>query len=346
MTTNLVGSVKEFQAGFQSRLRSMVSLPHHSDLVVLAGQTASDPTLHSALGMDLDAALGRLKADEEGLMIRRGAAAPGDAKTVDYLLEVGASGLTTVQYDDRGDWVVQYNPLREFRPPGVARKVEPVIRLNVQHGARTFADSDLRRECFWCGDLAGRDTGLFYNKYPLSKYHTLVVPQNEPPKPQYLEAEDFGWLWKCASTLLPNLPGAAIGFNSYGAGASINHLHAQLILAPARLPILATDWSHNGGDRPYPLPVSVHDSEASAWQWIDCRQQKELGAYNLLFSARRVFCFARRHAYEYKPADWTSGFAFFELCGIFPVSTQNIFATLSPGAIEAEFERLRPDEQS
>ena len=104
----------------------------------------------------------------------------------------------------------------------------------------------MEKEIFWSGTLEGKRVDLYYNKYPFTQGHGLLVPEREQENPQLLTESYHHYLCQTASAMATTLPGSGFGYNSYGAYASVNHLHFQMFLREQPFPIEQPQWSHNG----------------------------------------------------------------------------------------------------
>ena len=87
--------------------------------------------------------------------------------------------------------------------------------------------------------------------------------------------------WQLLDSLGDTLRGVGVGYNSYGAFASVNHLHFQLFERPEPLPVESMRWRHTGGAEAYPAPCIVADSAAAAWEIVR-EFHHRAQAYNLV----------------------------------------------------------------
>ena len=77
---------------------------------------------------------------------------------------------------------------------------------------------------------------LLYNKFPFVDLHSLLVPRRLENAPQFLHRHHHEAAWAMTLALGETLPGVGLGYNSFGAFASVNHLHFQLFLRPDSQP--------------------------------------------------------------------------------------------------------------
>jgi hypothetical protein len=242
--------------------------------------------------------------------------ASDDLQVFSQLARIGLGGLKTTEFRFLGPWELQFNLLRSLRPPRMASVVADTLSLPFNPDGFHFNRPYLRKEIFWHGWLAGRDGALFFNKYPFVDLHGLLVPEPNRMHPQFLREEDLEYLWHVTEVLQGSLPGVGFGYNSFGAGASVNHLHFQMFLRPRDLPVTHSQWCHNGGSMDYPAGCHRFDSVRDAWSFINGLHQRET-SYNLLALQGSLYCFPRRRQGSYYPEDWSGSLAWYEMAGGF-----------------------------
>jgi diadenosine tetraphosphate (Ap4A) HIT family hydrolase len=206
--------------------------------------------------------------------------------------------------------------------------------------AFNFDQPGLEKERFWSGVFSAREASLFYNKFPFARLHALLVPDQRKCLVQFLEESDHQWAWRFAEQCA-HLTGFGLGYNSFGAFASENHLHFHLLLESDSLPVTRPEWTHNGGHKPYPTLCARFDSCQNAWEWLSDVHVRGL-AYNLLYQPGRVYCFPRKLQGTFVPAPWTSGFAYYEMAGAMIVPESQDYESLTEADIENEFVKLHP----
>lgn len=197
----------------------------------------------------------------------------------------------------------------------------------------------LRKECFWSGELQGREVELLYNKFPFVDFHALLVPQREHDAPQFLTHDDHRYMCRLCEELGATLDGVGFGYNAYGAFSSVNHLHFQMFLRSQPLPVQLTQWLHNGGTVSYPSRVEHFDNAEDAWGYIEVLHQSEQ-SYNLLYLPGEIYCLPRLQQGTYSHNDWTAGFAWYEMCGGMVCFRQEDYDQLTEEMISGEFSRL------
>jgi len=210
------------------------------------------------------------------------------------LMAMGFHAVTPTEFRRAGPWELQYNPLRALRPARASgQKIETVTPPPFNPAGFQFNKPFLRPEILWQGTLRGHPLRLLFNKFPFARLHGLLAPDPEAGLPQKLTQEWHHAVWHLTRDLAANLPGLGIAYNSYGAQASVNHLHFQTFVRDEPLPLFDPIWRHNGGDTPYPADCHVFDSAIDAWLHIESLHQANT-AYNLIYTPGRLFCLPRR----------------------------------------------------
>lgn len=224
-------------------------------------------------------------------------------------------------------WEVQFNPVRALRPERMSGvRVEGCMRpfdACAFHFNKPFLD----KEVLWQGELAGKPVRLLYNKFPFAPLHGLLVPEAEQQRPQFLTPELHDWAWRVARETAAALPGFCLAYNSYGAFASVNHLHFQICVRDTPLPV-------QGDTRHYPLSVRRHTDTRAAWLDLDALHATAT-AYNLIYAGEDLFLLPRARQGEVALPPWSGGFGWSEMAGVFTVSTRDDFAALEAGALAA-----------
>jgi hypothetical protein len=129
-----------------------------------------------------------------------------------------------------------------------------------------------------------------------------------------------------------------LGYNAYGAFASVNHLHLQLFVRDRPLPAEALDWAHNGGETPYPARCEAFGEVEAAWRRLDALHELE-EPYNLLYRPGRLYLWPRLRQGTYTPAPWATGHAWYEMAGGATVFTRDDYERLDADAIRGELAR-------
>ena len=238
-----------------------------------------------------------------------------------------------------GPWEVQFNQLRSFRPKRITTQVPQSLHVPFDEEGFHFNKPFMQKEAFWAGMLSGLHATLYYNKYPFVDFHGLLVPERERCLPQFLTEAHHHYLWQVTQELSRTLDGVGFGYNSLGAFASVNHLHFQMFVKSAGLPVMAAEWKHNGGDKPYPTHCAVFDSSTEAWVYLSRLHEKNT-PYNLLYSKNLLYVFPRLKQGCYAQPDWTSGFAWLEMAGGMITFNRDSYLNLDELTIAQELARL------
>ncbi len=250
------------------------------------------------------------------------------------LVVMGFGTAARVENRRAGPWEVSLNPLRALRPPRASAR--PVQGISRPFDARGFHFNlpGPRQETLWSGELLGRSVSLLYNKFPFVPLHTLLVPEPERQLPQFLPADLHQWAWEVVLELALALPGFGLAYNSYGAYASVNHLHFQAFMRASPLPVCQEHWTHNGGDTPYPARCLTFDDPLAAWAAIEDLHQ-QAAAYNALYQPGRMYLFPRRPQGSHPVPEWSAGPAWYELAGGMVTFSRAHYEDLGPEAIES-----------
>jgi diadenosine tetraphosphate (Ap4A) HIT family hydrolase len=255
------------------------------------------------------------------------------------LMAIGFDGVRMACFRQEAEWELQFNHLRAFRPSRMTSERVTGISRPFDPKGFHFNKPFLREEVFWKGDLHGVEVELLYNKFPFVPLHCLLVPDREKHLPQLLSNRYHNYVWALTEKLGESLPHLGIAFNSYGAYASVNHLHFQLFVRPQSLPLMEDRWRHNGGVHDYPLRCEVYTSADQAWQRIQELHNDET-SYNLIYRPGKLYCIPRRSQGSYSHAPWTGGFAWYELAGGMTTYSRSDFDTLDSVTIEQELWKL------
>jgi diadenosine tetraphosphate (Ap4A) HIT family hydrolase len=265
--------------------------------------------------------------------------ARADMQVFRKILRIGMVGLHYTECREAGLWELQFNQLRSFRPQRIADTKVDGIRAPFDMDGFHFNKPFLFKEIFWEGPIAGRRTSLFYNKFPFMPLHGLMVPERGTCRPQYLIQDDLDYLWQVSELLGATLPDVGFGYNSYGANASINHLHFHMFVRNKPLPVLRDEWAHNGGDKEYPVGCRRFTSPQDAWSFISGLHRQNV-SYNLVVVPGRIYCLPRRRQGSYCHADWNSGYAWYEMAGGVMTVRPEDYEALNADLITRELELL------
>ncbi len=323
------------EQGFADGLANM--LEKHARLgvhILVLANAAYDAGLWARLSPALAAHHGRLAAGITDAL-RRGHTLdePDDDVLVFLKLHaIGPEHLKTLESRRTGPWDVMFNPIRALRPPRASgAKFESLLRPFDPAGFH-FNKSFLGKEILWEGELGGKPARLLYNKFPFARLHGLLVPEPVSEMPQCLTPALHRWAWDLGAH--SGVPGLCLGYNSLGAGASVNHLHFQSFVPASPLPVQDRRFAHNGGPRPYPLPCQRFTDPAEAWFELE-RLHRQNAPYNLVYRKDCLHLVARVPQDSIRLDARCRGYGWSEMAGAVTLFSREAFEALS----EAEFER-------
>ena len=341
MSQTPFGSAEHFRQTFSAGLQGLLHEAGLGAYILVHANASFDAELMEVLRPKLLQRF-QLLASECRAALHEGRELDGAADDVSVFLKlmaIGFEGVAETRFRQLDPWELQFNHLRAFRPRRMTgERVEGISRPFDETGFH-FNKPFLQREIFWCGELLGERVDLLYNKFPFVTLHGLLVPDRQARHPQLLSRHYHEYVWRLCETLGADLPGWGVGFNSYGAFASVNHLHFQTFIRQTPLPISNPQWRHNGGDRSYPLPCERFLSSQEAWQRIESLHEAAC-SYNLVYLPGQVYCLPRRRQGSYESAPWSSGFAWYELAGGLVTPDREAFEGLDDGRIVAELAKL------
>lgn len=255
------------------------------------------------------------------------------------MMVIGYDHLQLAKYRTDRDWEIQFNPLRSLRPPRVSQQVITTNWAPFNHEGFHFNRPFLRKETFWHGELYGRVVDLLYNKFPFIPNHLLLVPERQHSAPQFLTEGDHLYIWRVCQQLGELLPGIGVGYNSYGAYASVNHLHFQLYIRDTILPIERDIWSHNGGANPYPVPIECCDDLEQAWQLLE-QLNDQRTSYNVLYRPSKIYIIPRNYQGQVASPICSGGVGWYEMCGGIVSFNQDYFDNIQGETLQTELAKF------
>ncbi len=260
-----------------------------------------------------------------------------DVLVFQKLLAIGLEHLAPLESRRAGPWELMFNPLRALRPArSSVQTFEGLLRPFDPAGFH-FNKPFLEKEALWEGPLAGKPARLLYNKFPFARLHGLLVPEPMRELPQMLTPELHGWAWHlCAHA---GMRGLCLGYNSLGAGASVNHLHFQSFVQTDPLPVQDPRFVHNGGSATYPLPCRRFTEPADAWIEID-RLHAQNTPYNLIYSKDCLHLVARVPQDSKALNAQSRGYGWSEMAGAVTLFSREAYEGLSAEAFETELARF------
>ena len=225
---------------------------------------------------------------------------------------------------------LQYNELRSYRPRREAQAA--FTNIHQPYDAAKFNFTHIPEVAYWQGEFDGTQVACFYNKYPFEPQHSSIVPDPNGKHEQFLTPKYHHMAWKLLQKHSKSEPNALLAYNSLGSYASINHLHFQMISDGSKLPLInTTDLSS------YPIAIIEHHDPQTAWLDI-ARLQTTDQPFNLIYAPGRLLLIERRPQGTYPQPSWTTGFAWYELCGGIITVDEASFSHISDKDIENALE--------
>ena len=281
----------------------------------LQGDELRQPLLH-ALEKNFDA------------MKTAGQGSDDDESVFAILSREGIEDQQCWRHRQVGSWELVYNTMRRLRPERLSTQKFDAISQPFDDQLFNFNRSFLQPEILWQGEWSGRHFRVLYNKFPFAPWHLLIAPDADEQRPQYLDSRTHAMMWELVSAQQHVMLGFGVGYNSLGAGASVNHLHFQGFLRTQLLPVESTHWTHRGGRVDYPLKCRATDSVQQAWEMIDQFHQQNQ-PFNLLYRPGICYLLPRRPQGAVAAEPWAQGVAWYESCGVFTLADQSLFSELS-----------------
>ncbi|OOZ42012.1 hypothetical protein BOW53_01350 [Solemya pervernicosa gill symbiont] len=333
--SDLFSSSTNFRSAFEAGLFTMLGNEGLGTFILACANATFDHDIYRVMEGDLRA-LFTAKMGFYQQMLEKGYQITDSDEDLLVFLKMAAIGFEALDItEDRSidGWNVQFNHLRAFRPRRLTAEATTGIRAEYDKNCFNFNKPFLQSEKLWEGDLMGREISLFYNKYPFAELHTLLVPERNRGLPQFLTEVDHRYSWQVVESLADSIPGVGIGYNAYGALASINHLHLQMFIRETPMPVASSQWQHNGGGRAYPARCERFDDADVAWQRIEEFHQQEI-PYNLLYLPGRLYCFPRLSQGTHPVPAWSSGLTWCEMSGGMLTFNRDDFERLDSNTIE------------
>lgn len=244
-------------------------------------------------------------------------AAPEDDQTVfTALVQTGIQTLSCWEYRSLEPWELVINPLRALRPARGAGQRFNGIYQPFDPGKFHFNKPFLRPEILWEGKTNGLSLRVLYNKFPFAPWHLLVVPQPERNLPQFLTQAHHTHIMELVAEQAQQLPGLGMAFNSFGAYASVNHLHFQGFVRATPFPLEQQHWQHHGGQQAYPVECILTHNSSDAWQIIEELHHANQ-PYNLLYREKACYILPRKAQGLVDLPAWAfGGIGWHDLCGV------------------------------
>jgi hypothetical protein len=339
--THPFASAATFERRFADGLLAMLDQHHGLGVYILVlANAAYEDALWTALAPVLAQRHAEL-ADDLTARLRRGGtlAEPDDDVLVFLKLHtIGFARIGRLACKRAGPWQLMFNPLRALRPPRSSGTTFSGLLHAFDPSGFHFNKPFLAREALWQGEVAGKRACLFYNKFPFARLHGLLVPEPLRALPQYLDAELHRWAWDvCAQTDIADF---CLGYNSHGAGASVNHLHFQSFVQT--LPVHDARFRHNGGTEDYPLPCLRLTDADEAWRALADLHRTNT-PYNLVYSKGALHLIARVVQDSAALDAQTRAYGWSEMAGAVTLFTREAYESLDAAAFAAELARFAPE---
>ncbi len=309
--------------------------------ILVLANAAYDNALWKRLAPALARRHAELAAEVTATLRRGGTLAEPDDDVMVFLKlnTLGLDHLGRMEHRHDGPWQAMFNPLRALRPPRASGMQFERLLCPFDPAGFHFNKPFLAREVLWEGGLGGRPARLLYNKFPFAHLHGLLVPEPERTLPQYLSPELHNWAWElCAQS---GVDGLCLGYNSAGAGASVNQLHFQSFVSPAPLPVQNAAFVQNGGSVPYPLPCLRFRDPTEAWFHLD-RLHQANAPYNLVYRRDSLHLIPRvpQDSPVLRPP--CRGYGWSEMAGVLTLFSRDDYAAFQGTGFAADLARFAP----
>ena len=323
-------SAAAFQHIFVDSLRNMLSPDQAGAFILVLANSMQDAELRNSLRHDLYA---NFKAVQRSVRQATHDVTEDDLAVFEAIEAISVDSLSCWQLRKVSVWELVYNPMRALRPARASSESIDHIKWPFDDNRFNFNKPFLRAEILWQGSWQGSQLRVLYNKFPFAPYHLIIVPDAELQLPQYLTADYHSMMWGLVEQQQTALPGFAAGYNSLGACASVNQLHYQSFVREHQLPVELPQWKHNGGNDQYPMNCSVFDSVADSWKQIS-EYHHNNQPYNLLYRPGRCYVIPRRKQGSEGVAPRVRGAGWIEQCGVFNMSDDAEFESVSAEELE------------
>jgi len=154
---------------------------------------------------------------------------------------------------------------------------------------------------------------------------------------------DYGW--RLLLKVGEHLSGFGLGYNSYGALASVNHLHFQCFQRVEELPVESARWRHNGGTEIYPGQCHRLGTIREVWELLDQLHASNC-AYNLLLRPGAAYVLPRRLQGSYPSSPWAAGHAWYEMAGGVVVTRRQTLGQLCASDLASEIAKVTVNRDS
>lgn len=316
---------------FEHGLAGMLAPDQLGAFILVLANSMQDERLHQSLQQPLRATFDQLLARHRAGELR---GAPDDLAVFEHLAIHGVDDYGAWRSRRVGPWHCAFNPLRALRPERASADVFEQIAQPFDERRFHFDKPFLRPEILVEEYDAGQSIRVMYHKFPFAAYHLLLLIDAAAHLPQYLRHDHHRLFSELVEQLGQRWPGVGLAYNSLGASASINHLHAHGFVQAGAFAVEAPGWRHNGGSQRYPLACAGFDDPVNAWQAVE--QLHRLNQpFNLLYRPGRCYVLPRVPQGTARLPAWLPAATWYEVCGSFNLVDPTAFERLDAVSIEA-----------
>lgn len=330
--------IDHFKSLFVNGLKNMLSDDELGAYILVLANSQQDASLQHSLSSSLESHFSALTKNIEAEAV---SATPDDLDVFEKLKSMTTQRLPSWQNRALGNWRIVLNTTRKLRPARNAAQVFDSIKQDFDDSKFHFDKPFLKPEILWEGDYDGCNLRVLYNKFPFHDYHLIVAVSPEQRLAQYLTAEVNRYAMTMAAQVATDLPGFGLAYNSLAGGASVNHLHLQGFVSEKALPIEDECWSHNSGDRSYPLDVATFTDTESAWAYITMLNEDDI-AYNCIYRDGRSYVVPRKRQGMVRLPDWLSGAGWLDVAGVITVSDEACYEAIDEHEVSEALCLMRP----
>lgn len=307
----------------------MLSADELGAFILVLANSQQDAFLKKELSDDIEKTFIKLK---DNFINGRLESTQDDIDVFKQLVDIDINKISEWQTKTVGDWEIVYNSMRQLRPARASAQILDSIKQDFDESRFHFNKPFLKPEILWQGGYKGIgdqaiSLRVLYNKFPFSDYHLLIVVSPEKNGAQQLTRGSHQIIFSLVQAYRTIFPGFGIGFNSLAAGASVNHLHFQGFIRQQKLPVENKHWTHNGGEKNYPLKVRCFTEAASSWQYIAQLLDMDV-AFNCIYKENVCYVVARRYQGSVALPEWLMGAGWLDVAGVVTVSDEKMFGSI------------------
>ncbi len=317
----IANDLAQFKNLFVSQLKNMLSDDELGAFILVLANSQQDNFLKAELNNDLEKIFSSLKDKAVNHQLK---APQDDIDVFDQLLSLELPDIHVWKNRVVGEWQITHNLMRKLRPARSSSQNFDSTRQPFDESKFHFNKAFLEPEILWRGEFKSHQLSVLYNKFPFSDYHLLIAVSPLENKPQLLTQEMHDLNCALVEEVAGIFPGFGIGFNSLAAGASVNHLHCQAFIRSSFFPIENKYWSHNGGDKQYPLQLECFPENKGSWEYLEELLQQDI-AFNCLYREKSCYVIPRKYQGSVEVPEWLSGAGWLDVAGVITVSDERTF---------------------